>query len=150
MDRYTEMRMCSHHPAEEKFELLKCEMLPTLREIQKRLLHIEEKLPDELFDVVHIVHFNAVHIKSLINRFPEWLCSRGERTMTNEYFRSLRHDIIAPVTALYYETHLIKRQCIDIIPEETMYDIQQMVEMGADLIMVLEGVMGLPMPEMLA
>ena len=150
MDRYTEMRRYAHRPAEEKFELLKCEMLPTLREIQKRLLQVEGILPEHSSDTVGFVRFNAIKIISSINEFPQWLYSPDERELTDGDLRTLRHEIILSVKALYYETYLIKCQCIDIIPEETMQDIHQMVEMGADLVVVLEGLMGLSRPEMLA
>ena len=148
MNTYTKMRAYFNHDPATKYDMLRQTMLPKIDELQRTLLQIQEAIPSHLSDFVNIVHNNAMRTHDTINTFPEWIkYPSWDGVIRNSELQDLRHELIAPVKAMYAATQILQEKCLSQLSQEGAANLQKTAELATDLLEILEALTSSRVPK---
>lgn len=151
MSTYTEMRAYFEHDPAVKCDLLRQSMSPKINELQRTLLQIQDKLPSHVTNLVNSIHNNATRSYNTINTFPQWIkYPTWDEVVRNGELQALRHELIAPIKAIYGVTHFLNQECVSQLSEGERADVHQVAVLATDLLAILEALTSSRMREDLA
>lgn len=139
MSTYTEMRAYFEHDPAVKCNLLRQSMLPKINELQRTLLQTQEELPSHVTDMANIIHNSAMRSYDTISTFPEWIkYPTWDEVVRNSELQALRHELIAPIKAIYGAAQILEQQCASQLSEGGRVAVHQVAVLATDLLAILE------------